>query len=141
MASAARSFGFLARSAPTRASAVRGVASRQAAFAPRQTFRQGARRGYADSAPKSGGSNTGLFAVLGLAAAGGAGYYFYANGGDAVSAVKSSVGKKAGSFVPELRDYQEVYDAVAKRLVEHDNYDDGSYGPVLLRLGWHASGT
>lgn len=38
-------------------------------------------------------------------------------------------------------DYQVVYDAIAERLIEEDDYDDGSYGPVLLRLGWHASGT
>ena len=24
---------------------------------------------------------------------------------------------------------------------EKDDYDDGSYGPVLVRLAWHASGT
>ena len=29
----------------------------------------------------------------------------------------------------------------AKRLEEKDDYDDGSYGPVLVRLAWHASGT
>lgn len=38
-------------------------------------------------------------------------------------------------------DYQAVYNAIAARLIEEDDYDDGSYGPVLLRLGWHASGT
>lgn len=26
-------------------------------------------------------------------------------------------------------------------LEEKDEYDDGSYGPVLVRLAWHASGT
>lgn len=25
--------------------------------------------------------------------------------------------------------------------MEKDDYDDGSYGPVLVRLAWHASGT
>jgi cytochrome c peroxidase len=44
-------------------------------------------------------------------------------------------------FIPTTRDYQKVYDAIAKRLVDEDDYDDGSYGPVVLRLGWHASGT
>lgn len=38
-------------------------------------------------------------------------------------------------------DYQAVYDAIAERLIEEDDYDDGSYGPIVLRLAWHASGT
>ena len=38
-------------------------------------------------------------------------------------------------------DYQAVYDAIAERLIEEDDYDDGSYAPVVLRLGWHSSGT
>lgn len=37
-------------------------------------------------------------------------------------------------------DYQQVYNEIAK-LLEDEKYDDGSYGPVLLRLAWHASGT
>jgi cytochrome c peroxidase len=48
---------------------------------------------------------------------------------------------KSSLFVPRFEDYQKVYDAIAKRLEERDDYDDGSYGPVLLRLAWHASGT
>jgi cytochrome c peroxidase len=44
-------------------------------------------------------------------------------------------------FTPKFEDYQKVYDHVAKLLEEKDDYDDGSYGPVLLRLAWHASGT
>lgn len=34
-----------------------------------------------------------------------------------------------------------MYDAIAQILEENPQYDDGSYGPVLLRLAWHASGT
>lgn len=34
-----------------------------------------------------------------------------------------------------------MYDEIAARLEEKDDYDDGSYGPVLVRLAWHASGT
>ncbi|KAH8921217.1 class II peroxidase [Atractiella rhizophila] len=37
-------------------------------------------------------------------------------------------------------DYQEVYNAIAE-ILESESYDDGSYGPVLLRLAWHCSGT
>jgi len=37
-------------------------------------------------------------------------------------------------------DYAEVRKAIADTLDDLD-YDDGSYGPVLVRLAWHASGT
>lgn len=40
----------------------------------------------------------------------------------------------------EPLDYQKVYNAIAA-IIEDENYDDGSYGPVFLRLAWHASGT
>jgi len=43
--------------------------------------------------------------------------------------------------VPKQEDYQKVYNEIAARLEEKDDYDDGSYGPVLVRLAWHASGT
>ena len=54
---------------------------------------------------------------------------------------KGSGDQSAGIFKPTPADYQKVYDAIAKLLWEKDDYDDGSYGPVLLRLAWHASGT
>ena len=53
----------------------------------------------------------------------------------------SAEGKAPGSFTPTEQAYQEVYNAIAKKLEDDNDYDDGSYGPVLLRLGWHASGT
>lgn len=37
-------------------------------------------------------------------------------------------------------DYGAVRSAVAN-ILDKDDYDDGSYGPVLVRLAWHASGT
>ena len=46
-----------------------------------------------------------------------------------------------GPFTPKKEDYQQVYNAIAKRLDEKEDYDDGSYGPVILRLAWHCSGT
>lgn len=44
-------------------------------------------------------------------------------------------------FAPVFEDYQKVYNEIAKVLEEKDEYDDGSYGPVLVRLAWHCSGT
>lgn len=41
----------------------------------------------------------------------------------------------------DFEDYQKVYNGIAEKLVDKDDYDDGSYGPVLLRLAWHCSGT
>lgn len=124
------------RSAP---STLRATATRNGTrFAPvaHQSFRQQSRRGYADGAgPKAGGGNGWIFGLLGVAAIGGGGYYYSQNylGTDSVM--------KTGPFVPKFEDYQSVYNAVAKALEEKDDYDDGSYGPVLLRLAWHCSGT
>src|SRR5690348_14892497 len=41
---------------------------------------------------------------------------------------------------PSKVDYNEVRKSIAALLDDND-YDDGSYGPVFVRLGWHASGT
>lgn len=37
--------------------------------------------------------------------------------------------------------YQKVYNAIAQKLVDVDDYDYGSYAPLLLRLAWHNSGS
>lgn len=40
------------------------------------------------------------------------------------------------------KDYQEVYNAIADKLESDPEYDGlGHFGPVLVRLAWHASGT
>ncbi|KAK6841853.1 heme peroxidase [Apiospora arundinis] len=96
----------------------------------RHAFRQSGRRFYSSEPPKpSSGSGPALGALAGLAVVGG-GYYFYQsqNGSPKV-------------FNPTKEDYQKVYNEIAGRLEEKDDYDDGSYGPVLVRLAWHASGT
>jgi cytochrome c peroxidase len=115
------------------------TATRNTAFTlPRQTFRQQSRRGYASEPSKS--SSSGLILGVGaLAIAGGAGYYFYSQGNG--SLLSGSAGETKGIFTPKFDDYQKVYNEIAERLEEKDDYDDGSYGPVLVRLAWHASGT
>jgi cytochrome c peroxidase len=114
------------------------TSTRNTAFTlPRQAFRQQSRRGYASEAPKS--SSSGLYWLGGLAVAGGAGYYAYAQSNG--SWLKGSSGETVGIKAPTFEDYQAVYNEIAARLEEKDDYDDGSYGPVLLRLAWHASGT
>ncbi|KAJ9619596.1 heme peroxidase [Taxawa tesnikishii (nom. ined.)] len=141
MASVAKTFTRALRSTPATSSLK--TASRRVAV-PRNAFRQQSRRGYADAAgPKS--NNTALYGGIAAAAlAGGLGYVFLAGGSTTeVQKLKgdAAFNTKTGVFTPSFEDYQAVYNEVAKRLVEHDEYDDGSYGPVLLRLGWHASGT
>jgi len=136
MASAARNVARAAFKAPS-ASAFKTTARSSAFTLPRQTFRQQSHRSYASSSTKS--SSGLLIGVGALAVAGGAGYYFYSQGNG--SLLSGSSGETKGLFTPKFEDYQKVYNEVAARLEEKDDYDDGSYGPVLVRLAWHASGT
>ena len=102
-------------------------------------------RGYATAPSSSSGSSGKIFLGLGIAALGGGGaYYYYSqNGIPEFAKTGSATGTfaKGGIFTPKAEDYQKVYDAIAKRLEEHDEYEDGSYGPVIVRLAWHCSGT
>lgn len=111
------------------------VAARNSfAVAPRQVLRQYGRRHYSSEAPQQKGSSAFKY-LAGAAAAGGLGYYFYTAGANPSPASTPKV------VNPTKTDYQKVYDEIASRLEEKDDYDDGSFGPVLLRLAWHASGT
>lgn len=122
MASAARTVSrAFARSTPA-TSSFRPVV-RNARFAlPAQGFRASGRRGYASEAGAGKSSSSGLL-WAGVALAGGAGAWYYLQGSDVAAKVK-------GPFVPTKEDYQKVYNEIAKLLVEKDDYDDGSYGPV-----------
>lgn len=138
MASTTRTFARAAIKSTPSTSAFRTSARKSAISLPRQAFRQQSRRGYASEPAKS--SSSGLYVGIGaLALAGGAGYYFYSEGNG--SLLSGSAGETKGVFTPKAEDYQKVYNVIAARLEEKDDYDDGSYGPVLVRLAWHASGT
>ncbi|KAH6568495.1 hypothetical protein BASA62_005436 [Batrachochytrium salamandrivorans] len=82
------------------------------------------------SETKSSGNTSALVWLSLGALAAGAGYYFYTQ--------DDSLFASTGASKPV--DYQAVYNAIAKVLEDND-YDDGSFGPVLLRLAWHAAGT
>jgi cytochrome c peroxidase len=80
-----------------------------------------------------------MYIGIGALALGGAGYYFYTQGNG--SLYSGSASETKGIFTPKQEDYQKVYNEIAERLEENPEYDDGSMGPVLVRLAWHASGT
>ncbi|KAL9122386.1 MAG: hypothetical protein Q9187_001052 [Circinaria calcarea] len=140
MATAARSFTRVATRSTPFASSIPYAASRNSRLAlQRQAFRS-SRRGYA-SGPGSNPSKPYLYWGIGLAAAAGAGVYFYNANGGITTLKEGSAGETRGLFTPTKEDYQKVYNEIAKALAEKDDYDDGSYGPVLVRLAWHCSGT
>lgn len=67
-----------------------------------------------------------MYWALGAVALAAGGTYYYMNNESVAAAQKP--------FVPTKEDYQKVYDEIAHLLVEKDDYDDGSYGPVSLSL-------
>ncbi|KII92632.1 hypothetical protein PLICRDRAFT_37408 [Plicaturopsis crispa FD-325 SS-3] len=96
--------------------------------------------------PKPKSSNNALvYGGIAAVALGGAGYLLSSE--DARRSLgtvfKSSAqsAKASAGFTPTKEDYQKVYNKIAELLDEAGEYDDGSYGPVILRLAWHSSGT
>ncbi|KAL8292338.1 hypothetical protein RQP46_001804 [Phenoliferia psychrophenolica] len=90
-------------------------------------------RAYATEAPAAKGSNGLLFGGIAAVLLGGGAYYAF--GDMATDPAKLKVAAS-----PKEVDYQAVYNAIAD-ILEAEDYDDGSYGPVLVRLAWHCSGT
>ena len=126
---------------PAPLSTIKTTATRKPLSLPKQNFQSSSRRTYASGPSGSTSSRTGLYATLVAAAALGGGGYFFLQQGGTVDAKKGSSGETPGLFTPKKEDYQKVYDEIARLLEEKDDYDDGSYGPVIVRLAWHCSGT
>jgi len=76
---------------------------------PKASFRSSFRK-YSTEAPPPKSSNTALYATIGLALAGGAGYYVYSSSDTAGTSVKSGAqaAKSALKFTPTKADYQKV---------------------------------
>jgi cytochrome c peroxidase len=143
MASASRAFTRALRT--TAYTPIRPIAPRATRIAlPQQAFRQQyQRRGYASQIPEEErpdqfeGNPKGMLWGAGILVAIASGYGVYLMKPE----LFGQPAKKKGPWAPQYRDYQNVYDKIAQKLQDEDEYDDGSYGPVLLRLAWHASGT
>lgn len=108
----------------------------RAALQPRYSSQSGQQqqqhRFYSSKPPKPSSSSVPWLAGA-VAIGAGAATYFYLNSSSSTATPKV--------LNPTKEDYQNVYNAIAARLDENDEYDDGSYGPVLVRLAWHCSGT
>jgi cytochrome c peroxidase len=122
------------------------VVAKQPSLAPRVFPRPAARFNSTAPPPPPPKSNTGLILTLALATAAAGGYWVYTSDSDAARTAKTAgkegaqIGKALTHFTPSKDDYQKVYNKVAA-ILDVDDYDDGSYAPVLIRLAWHASGT
>ena len=139
MAASARTLTRLTARTGSIGSTLRLTATQDARLSLQRQTCHSSRRGYA-SGNQAKPSRTGLYATIGvLAAAGGAGYFYF--NGNSTELKKGSSGETRGLITPKKEDYQQVYNAIAKLLEEKDEYDDGSYGPVIVRLAWHCSGT
>ena len=142
----------MSKAARTLTKAVPRVAAtssiRLAARSSRQTavkeFFQSSRRHYSSGPTRLKSNASAYIGITAAAAAFGGAVYFYSAQQGKVPEVhikQGSASQSIGIFEPSEEDYQKVYNTISRQIVEKDDYDDGSYGPVLVRLAWHASGT
>jgi cytochrome c peroxidase len=133
------------RSIPCATSSLRLAARSSRQNAAKQFFQTTSRRHYSSTPSPTNPNTSKILGITAAAALFGGGVYFVTQQqqGKApeVHLKKGSAGETVGLFKPTQQDYQKVYDAIAKQIWDKDEYDDGSYGPVVLRLAWHASGT
>lgn len=151
MANAARYLPRALRSA-TAASSLKTNITHQLPHNPRQAVQQPSGRRYASSIPRTAVPNT-VFLFYGAATAFAGGAILWTFNANSRSTQAEAPPQQQSPQPPPRdkdaaisaargrADYQAVYAAIAKKLIEEDDYDDGSYAPVLLRLGWHCSGT
>ncbi|PWN35876.1 heme peroxidase [Meira miltonrushii] len=126
-----------------------GSQVRMSAPKPCRAYSTSPQGGNSGGSPASGNN---VIIGVGVLAAAGLGFYFYnqegkkdilgVGAGRAENKLTGSKGKaNPANGIGSFQDYQQVYNDIADRLEHNPEYDDGSYGPVLVRLAWHASGT
>ncbi|KAJ1812111.1 heme peroxidase [Coemansia sp. RSA 2598] len=110
------------------ATAAASVSAR--AFTTRQKHHYSRQKHQQYQAPRTtkAGPGPGILGAIAVGAI--AGWYFYST--------ENSAGASGDSW--KKVNYNNVYKDIAD-LLEDEDYDDGSYGPVFVRLAWHASGT
>ncbi|MBW0527862.1 hypothetical protein O181_067577 [Austropuccinia psidii MF-1] len=88
------------------------------------------------SPPPKSSSKLPVFAALGIGGIGLA--YYVLTADDSKSEIQERY--KTPKSPNQNLDYQSIYNEISN-LLDDSNYDDGSFGPVFIRLAWHSSGT
>ncbi|CAJ0833476.1 7299_t:CDS:2 [Entrophospora sp. SA101] len=86
----------------------------------------------------SSGGNSALWLGAGLVAVG-VGYFAY-NSETILASLQNLNPATPSPKTATTPDYQKIYYEIAD-ILEDDNHDDGNFGPLFIRLAWHAAGT